>query len=405
MDEHQSWIEETRQQVLNIFTERECDMSLVIEKLIECFLEKWNLKQLKYTSPLDEHLAVEVERFIDTTLNHLPHLFVHRYGTKLKQTAIKTILEQQQQPLATVEVKSNNKKDREYALRFKLFFQQWLADESIYSIVTTYPPIVHKTVGMSFQDLFILHLFVYATCKRIKNDNVCCLSITGLSTIGKSTLIENPLEHISYNVTSESGVNRFQIGSKSVLLLHDAHPSMLISNKDANIYRCVARAEICKVKTFGSVTTLPAVFLLLTSNQTIHTHSFPMHKSSLKRVQLSVFEGKRRNSSFTESVKAIQNRFLEIYFCKRPIIDKNVFPDDGNSFTRQHLIVGLFDKVLSILLKYSNKDFYYSTMLPIYCISGLLHHLQLYCQMLMLDDLDYSALHSQLLNLKMSFSM
>lgn len=407
MDEEAPWIQETREKVLTIFNKRECSTTLLLDELIDCFLQEWNLFQQNQTIPLDEHLAVEVERFVSSVLKQLPHIFVHRYGSMLKQSVIETILQKEQQCLATVCLTPNHSTTQDYAMRYKSFFKLWLKDPTLYSITTTYPSVIEKISLLPLKHVFVLHLFIFGTCKRIKNDNLCCLSVTGISTIGKSSLIENPLEHICYNITAESGCNRFQLDTKSIMLLHDADPKLLLSKQDANIYRCVARAEVCKVKTYGSVSTLPAVFLLLTSNQTIHTHSFSIPNSPLKQVQQSSLL-KRHTKSHTnktndETVKAIQNRFLEIYFRKRPPIPKEYFPHDGRAFTRQHFIVGLFKLVMNILLAHPKPHFYYSTMVPIYCISGLLHHLPLYCDVMCLDKNLQVILKNKLLTLKKDF--
>jgi len=304
------------ERVQTIFTSKENLTSEVLDELVQLITKTWLCKhQSLYAN--DEHLTVEMEQFIDNFFQQLPLLFVHRYGALLKQATLAHVLRlhDQQQPLVTIQVPSlyTESLTTHYAYRYREAFHQWLADDTCYSIIASYHPL--KQSLLPLVDDFVLHLFILATCKRIKNDNVVCVSVTGVSTIGKSTLIENPLENISFNTVHERGVNRFNIGSKSVMLLHDADPRELVSSKDGNIYRCVARAEVCKVKTFGNVTTLPPVFLMLTSNYTIHTHTFPLPNTPLKRVQDSILVPHLQNSKKQiqlESRRAMHNRFLEI---------------------------------------------------------------------------------------------
>ena len=375
-DEH-AWWTEARQTILSTLDRKECAITRVLETLVDKVVDAWSRHKQQFAD--DEHIIVHQEKFISTFLHKMPYLFTMRYGSVLKKAIMATLAEQQHhhQPLAVVHLAPLlSTQSQRYAQRYQQCFHQWLADPSCYSITTTFPPLLEKQWLIAMKDLLTLQVFVLATCQRVKNDNMVCLSITGLSSIGKSSLIENPLENISFNATNADGVNRFNVDNKSILLLHDTLVDILVAPRDANVYRCATRGEVCKVKTFGNVATLPPIHVLLTSNQSIHTHYFPLMNTSLKgKVESALLP--KRHHSLKESVRAMQNRFLEIYFCKRPVIDPAHFPDDGHAFRRHHMIAGLYATVVDLLQRHAPAAFY-TKMIPLYCIYGLVHYMSLY---------------------------
>jgi hypothetical protein len=80
-----------------------------------------------------------------------------------------------------------------------------------------------------------------------------------------------------------------------------------------------------------------------------------------------------------ESINAMKNRILEVHFIKRPNLPMDVFPEDGTTFSTRHLILGLFEKVLTILVNCPDPENYYSKMVINYVIAGLGNYCDKYC--------------------------
>jgi hypothetical protein len=77
-----------------------------------------------------------------------------------------------------------------------------------------------------------------------------------------------------------------------------------------------------------------------------------------------------------ESLKAIQNRVLELFVREKPDLTEAPLPN-GTIFQRTHLIAGIFDTVLDILEQHSPEDFF-SPVLVSYVLTGLCDNLKLY---------------------------
>jgi len=90
----------------------------------------------------------------------------------------------------------------------------------------------------------------------------------------KSTLFENPLQEICHNFATEKGVGRFFTTAKSTLLLHDVDLSILYSGSDKDWLKVLARTEPITTKTQGSTASAAPIFLFVTSNQHLLTHTF-----------------------------------------------------------------------------------------------------------------------------------
>jgi hypothetical protein len=70
---------------------------------------------------------------------------------------------------------------------------------------------------------------------------------------------------------------------------------------------------------------------------------------------------------------AVRKRFLEVFVRSRPPLPPNALPTCG-SFTRDHLIIGLFPQIIRILFKYDKDDFN-SPYLYLYPISSCFKNL------------------------------
>jgi hypothetical protein len=77
-----------------------------------------------------------------------------------------------------------------------------------------------------------------------------------------------------------------------------------------------------------------------------------------------------------ESIKAIQNRVLELFVRERPDLSDTPLPS-GFIFQRSHMIVGLFNTVLEILSNHCPTDFN-SPILVSYLLTGLCDNLELF---------------------------
>jgi hypothetical protein len=74
-------------------------------------------------------------------------------------------------------------------------------------------------------------------------------------------------------------------------------------------------------------------------------------------------------------IAAVQARYLEAHVRQRPIIDEEFLPKNEN-FSREHVIIGLFDEIMRILNQYVKADFK-SQYYYLYPIGGLCKHVHL----------------------------
>lgn len=226
--------------------------------------------------------------------------------------------------------------------------------------------------GVSLRDLFVLIYFVFATCRRVRGDQLLSLGVTGVSSCMKTLLFESPLSDSSHNfITDQSGVGRLTTRKKTVLMLRDIHIQTLVSSADSEKIRLLTRTEPVQAKVHSTTYAVPPIFVLYSSNTNLMTHSFskPLTSGSLARIYSSkaAVAGVKRTSD--EILVATQFRFLEA-FCRSPVkVDRADFPQSG-LFERKHAIYGLYPRVLGILEKHQAKDFF-SPYLLTYCLTGM----------------------------------
>lgn len=319
---------------------------------------------------------------IDQILMTYPIVFQHRYSQILKEFLQKKLALQRYRSLSLIEAVPSS--IQLLSKKYAELFDAWINDTENISFATKNRALAGS---LSLKDSFILHLFAMATCRRIKNDQCYSLAVTGASTSGKSTIFESPLLEFGHSYNGESGVGRFCLGSKNLLIAQDIDLKVLILGKDASKFRCIARGEPIKYKTFGSEATLKPTFLFVTSNENIQTHFLSKNSSSTrgwdffeKKVYSSkLYKSRTKRPCHDEFVTAIKNRFLEVFVCKPPNISATLLPSDGEFFERIHLVLGLLPRVLDIL---SMPDLtfgdYGSKSLFRYCLSGVTNHLDLF---------------------------
>jgi hypothetical protein len=233
-----------------------------------------------------------------------------------------------------------------------------------------------KSLGnkVNCRDLFYLTMWVFATCRREPGDRMLQLAVTGISSVGKSTLVENVMLEGGHNLTSEEGVGRYDTGKKNLLLLHDVDLDVLVCGPDADKIRALTRGETTSAKVHSSVTILPPLFVLVTSNGRLLNHkvkekalvgSYEFTTLLPSKLSLSG-PGRRRDE---ETVTAIKNRFLECHIRKRPENRLKNFKRLG-TFKRIHFVLALFSRIVQLLEKYKPADFY-SEAVYFYALSGL----------------------------------
>jgi hypothetical protein len=199
-------------------------------------------------------------------------------------------------------------------------------------------------------------------------------------------LIESVLLNGAHNLATETGVGRFVINKKNVLLLSDVNLRVLYSGKDADKLKNIARTEPTSTKVHSSTILVPPTFIFVTSNQKLQTHKFLEKKIShfastskpsfYPRFYESDVEITGPKRHLDEHVTAIKMRYLEMFIRKRPEIDERHFPSSG-SFQRRHFVIGLHQRVLCLLEKYKNAK-YHSPFLYMYAFTGLCKNMQLF---------------------------
>ena len=84
----------------------------------------------------------------------------------------------------------------------------------------------------------------------------------------------------------------------------------------------------------------------------------------------------KKNEVQEESVRAVQNRVLELYVKDRPDLTDAPLPN-GVVFQRTHLVVGIYDMIIDIMAKLLPQDFH-SPVLVSYILTGLCDNYALY---------------------------
>lgn len=194
-------------------------------------------------------------------------------------------------------------------------------------------------------------------------------------------------------------------------MYHDISLSVLLKPSECEIFKTLSRTEMSSSKVFAGSAYLPPLWILLTSNQRVHSHSVPnpsrelrdrikseledQEQRSAKRNRPSVAQqllmpdwkikkedvpaahsnsppksGKLLRKSVTlqsnlraanqtdgPNVRALQSRILEVHCFQRPLLEPWCIPR-GEPFSRAHLLLGIYETVLSILEEHSREDFY-----------------------------------------------
>jgi hypothetical protein len=97
-------------------------------------------------------------------------------------------------------------------------------------------------------DVWFLTIFAFVTCARIRGDNLLQLGCVGMSTCGKLTTIEVPIQATIHQLLSSAsnrggntGVGRFEVGMRNVVFLRDISINVLFG-ADFDKLKAIARA-------------------------------------------------------------------------------------------------------------------------------------------------------------------
>ena len=228
---------------------------------------------------------------------------------------------------------------------------------------------------------FYLLLFSMATCQRFRSDGLLQLYLSGASSVGKSTLIEDVLSSnahqlVSSSSSSSAGCGRFNLRSRNILMLRDAVLSNVFGS-DLNAVKMACRGEAFSAKTHGSTELVGAAFVLVSSNERLNKFSFPT-KTFMMDIYDSHVNMPGTKKVREEHVDAIRARFLEVFIrkrCRQSIEDLR----EANGFRKIHLVTALYDTVRLLLNSYGPTDFA-SKHFYLYALSGLAKNAAPYCR-------------------------
>ena len=274
------------------------------------------------------------------------------------------------------------------------------------------------------KDLYLLTFYSMACVKRVKFDECFSLSVVGRSSTGKTRFLESVLLEAAFTFNSEKGVGRYNgCKHRPIIMYHDVDISVLYKGTDGQIFRSLSRTEPTNVKVHSGLITLPPLWVLISANQRINNHTFeknscqpsatstpssqsPSMPATATSTTAHLFHsfflsggggGGNNNNKVVEtyesqlqvpgskrelmqeSLTAVRMRVLELFVKAAPNLESTPLPS-GTLFTRLNLIVGLFDKIVQILKKYSVSDFH-SPLLVSYVLTALCSNFKLYNKM------------------------
>ena len=293
------------------------------------------------------------------------------------------------------------------AKMYRTAFSQWT--ESPFVSYAAGNPV--QLGNLSVKECFILHVYAFMGCFRSKSDNCYALGITGETSAGKSLVFEDPFTANAHQFLTQEGCGRWAVGKHSLVMYHDISLSVLLKPAECEIFKTLARTEMSSSKIFAGSAYLPPLFILLTSNQRVHSHSVPNPSRVLReRIRAELDEPmakkgrpamaqqlllptwkstsdtiktedesrptsptgklhqlrrgivletnlKANNSLDTPNIRALQSRILEVHCFQRPELDPWCIPR-GEKFSRAHVLLGIYETVLSVLENHEREDFY-----------------------------------------------
>ena len=326
----------------------------------------------RVTSVAEEKMQLLLD-LTDERLAGISLTLEHKFGPMLKRYI--TLCQERKASRALSRVKVPSRDLKTTAENYRQCFSSYVDSPYV-----TYAATCVKELGkLSLKDAFVLHFWCMLNCYRAKGDQMFAISVCGVSSVGKSSLFESPAFENGHSYVAEAGVGRFAVKKRSTLIYSDISLDALYKSKDASKFRTIARSEPTTCKVFADTCTLPPLWVLITSNQRIHSHVLPLDSKNFLAPtvlpsQLVVTEAKRK--LLEESLSAVKNRVIECYCRKRPEIDPSCLPTHG-SFGRVHFLLGAYSYVISLLQKYG-PDAFYSPMMLKYVFTSLCDNMELY---------------------------
>ncbi len=310
------------------------------------------------------------------------------------------------------------------AKMYRTAFAQWI-DSPYVSFVAGNPTQLGK---LTAKECFVLHVYSFVGCFRAKPDDLYCIALTGETSVGKSLIFENPFSSNCHQYISSEGCGQWHTGKHSMVMYHDINLSVLLKPSECEMFKTLARTEMSAAKVHSGAAYVPTLFVFVTSNQRVHSHtvSEPTRelreriKQELEVVSVAAASKKKkgnkpaadlskqlllswrgaattsnpkltseeeqnkttacsplnrnrkpglRNAVHLESnlrpssqhdcpnIRAVQSRILEAHCHQRPELDPACIPR-GKTFTRAHVLLGVYQSVLGILESHEREDFY-----------------------------------------------
>lgn len=171
--------------------------------------------------------------------------------------------------------------------------------------------------------------------------------------------------------SSDGGCGRFSVGSKNVIVFHDVNIASL-TGVDLERVKSLSRTENTITKVFASTAAVCPMWVFYTSNERLFKHFVPASTSGTGLSQTlysHAEESVAKKKVSPENLEAVRARFLEMNVHKTPRQEQKDL-DTCGTFTRDHCILGCFDRALETLEKYTPGDFH-SAHLPAYIVSSL----------------------------------
>jgi hypothetical protein len=247
-------------------------------------------------------------------------ILAHRFSPFLKQYVANKEQKLLNEKFAVI--KSKKTSIEQMAENYRVCFNTWInAKDDVHFKASD------RVGNIDILHAFTLTFFSFLTNRRQPGDNMLQLVISGLNSCGKTMIFENPLLEVAHMVTTEKGVSRYNFDAKSTMLLHDVNLTNLVKSADCDRLKAIARGEPVPTKTRGSVQTVPSVFSIITSNQHLFTHTFPIIGKSRKSFE-NVFKSDigPTTNIHPSDIAAVQARYLEAFVRSRPKIEERFIP-------------------------------------------------------------------------------
>jgi hypothetical protein len=344
-----------------------------VEEYIKTFMSSFNKNDFESSMKsadlsLQERFQQAQRKMADSSI-----ILAHKYTPFIKELV--NAQEQQELNAKFAVIKATPAPLEDMAKKYRNCFNTWINSKDDVHLKVLNPK--EQLGNIAITDMFTLIYFATITSRRQTGDNMLQLMVTGYTSCGKTMIFEAPLLDVSHVLTTEKGVSRFNCDSKSTMLLHDINVDVLVKGSDTDKMKAICRGEPVPTKTYGSVQTVPSVFVFVTSNRRLMSHVFDKPERKLGSTFQRVYKTdvKSTRSIHPGDVSAVQSRFLEAFVRQRPKLNEEDLPKHG-TFERTHVIVGLFDDVICILTKYSPED-YPTQYYYLYAIGGLCKHVNL----------------------------